>query len=64
MKVLNRLLAFISLSLLMVSPWATLRAQQLNVGVQNRSGVQHNINAKTGQAAPVQKTTAVNPKIL
>ena len=70
MKHLNKWLAFIAMSLLMATPWATLRAQQLDVGVQNRSGVQHNVNAKTGTTTVAQKPTteqkpaAVNPKIL
>ena len=64
MKHLNKVLAFIALSLLMVTPWETLRAQQLDVGVQNRSGVQHNVNAKTGTTTSVQKPAVVNPKML
>ena len=76
MKHLNKWLAFIAMSLLMATPWATLYAQQLDVGVQKRSGVQHTVNAKSGTTTTVQKTTtaqkptteqkpaAVNPKIL
>lgn len=60
----HKMMVFFLLCLLAVSPWASVRAQQLNVGVQNRSGVQHNINAKTGTAPTVQKPAAVNPKVL
>jgi len=60
---LNKALAFFALCLLTMSPWGALCAQQLNVGVQNRSGVQHNVNAKTGTTT-VQTPTAVNPKQL
>ena len=62
---LNKSLAFFALCLLTMSPWAMLRAQQLDVGVQNRSGIQHSVNATSGTTTTAQKPTAVvNPKIL
>ncbi|MBO4528117.1 MAG: hypothetical protein IKX30_15125 [Victivallales bacterium] len=62
---LNKSLAFFVLCFMAMTPWATLRAQQLDVGVQNRSGVQHTVNAKSGTTTTAQKPTAVvNPKIL
>ena len=63
MKHLNKLFAFIAMSLLMATPWTPLQAQQLNIGVQKRSGVQHNVNAKTGTTKVVRKTTAEKPVV-
>ena len=60
----SKMLAFFALCMLMMTPWGMLEAQHLQVGVQNRSGIQHDVNAKTGPATAVQKPTAVNPKIL